>query len=255
MTKRMKQQAPAGPDRGSEPVRLVALSDGLFATVLTLLVLDLRLPGTPAGGSTDPAGFIRSVAPHLFSYLLTFFVAGIYWLAHHRDFDYVAGYDRNLLAYNLLFLLFVGLFPFTTAAVSLGDFKSTQYPFYWAIYSINIVLAGIMLTLTWLYASAHGLLDPQITLAQRRHVMARQLVTPAAFLISIGTQYLFPRALVGPYTLVLIPVLQWLVDRTLASADPRSPVADAAWTERLWRAAPTLIWLLIIAFAVWAYSL
>ena len=138
-----------------EPIRLVSLSDGLFATVLTLLVLDLRIPDALGGQSGDPTAFLRGIGPHLFSYLFTFFVAGIYWLAHHRNFDHVTDYDRSLLGYNLLFLLFVGLFPFSTAAVGLFSFKDTAFPFYWAIYAGNIILAGIMLTVTWLYAVSH----------------------------------------------------------------------------------------------------
>ncbi len=110
----MNDNQERSPDRtvGREPLRGTNLSDGVFATVLTLLVLDLRIPETLGTGNGNVIAIIESVGPHLFSYLLTFFFAGTYWLAHHRDFDFINQYDRHLLAYNLLFLLFVGLFPF-----------------------------------------------------------------------------------------------------------------------------------------------
>ncbi len=142
-----KSEAPNGSGPGG-PARLLALSDGLFATVLTLLVLDLKIPEALSGQGQSPSDFLRSVGPHLFAYLLTFFVAGTYWLAHHRDFDLIVDYDRGLLGYNLLFLLFVGLFPFSTAAISSFSLSATRYAFYWAVYGANIFLAGIMLTLT-----------------------------------------------------------------------------------------------------------
>src|SRR5512140_498479 len=141
--------------RGKEPLRLLALSDGLFATVLTVLVLDLRIPDTLTVNTGNMAEYVKWLGPHLFSYLLTFLVTGTYWLAHHRDFDLIDQYDRGLLAYNLLFLLFIGLFPFSTASVSLPNFRSNSFAFYWAIYASNIILAGIMLTLTWNYAVSH----------------------------------------------------------------------------------------------------
>ncbi|HEX8993245.1 MAG TPA: TMEM175 family protein [Anaerolineales bacterium] len=244
-------QAPNASNR-REPIRLLALSDGLFATVLTLLVLDLRLPEALSGQGLTPGGFLRWIGPHLFAYLLTFFVSGIYWLAHHRNFDLIVSYDRGLLGYNLLFLLFVGLFPFSTAAISSFSMSAAGYSFYWAVYAGNIILAGIMLALTWLYAVSHGQVDAGTARVQSLHIIVRQLTIPAAFLASVLTQYLFPRALLGPLTLMLIPVLRWGVDRYYVRADPDQPLTRAPKGERLWRAGTTLIWVLIILLAAWA---
>ena len=240
--------------REKEPLRLVALSDGLFATVLTLLVLDLRIPDglNIAGG--DMTSFIRWIGPHLFSYLMTFFVAGNYWLAHHRDFERIIRFDRNLLAYNLLFLLFVGLFPFTTASISQVTATRSSFPPYWAMYAANFVLAGVMLSVIWLYARSHGLVDPDTTRQESRYIMVRQIVNPAVFLISIGLEYLFPQAFLGPWTLlVLLPVLI-LVERIFAPIDPDLPTRLAAWPRRLWQAGVTILWLLIFGLSIWVLS-
>jgi TMEM175 potassium channel family protein len=238
-----------------EPLRLVALSDGLFATVLTLLVLDLRIPDAIHADPGGMAVFLKWLGPHLFSYLLTFFVAGNYWLAHHRDFDYITHYDRRLLGYNLLFLLFVGLFPFSTASVSQVGFSNDAYPTYWAIYCANIILAGILLTLTWGYAMSHGQVEPETTREQSRHIIVRQMTTPAVFLISIGAEFLFPQAFLGPYTLMTIPLAQWSVDRFFGQAESMQQPRRKGWTDLLWRAGTSLIWLLLIAFAIWAMTL
>jgi uncharacterized membrane protein len=240
---------------GKEPIRLIALSDGLFATVLTLLVLDLRIPDVLNNNSMTTMAFTKWLGPHLFSYLLTFLVAGTYWLAHHRDFDHVIHFDRSLLAYNLLFLLFIGLLPFSTATISLGGFQGGAYPFYWAIYATNIILAGILLELTWLYAVSHGLVSAEMTRQQRLHMTLRHIVTPAVFLISVIVEYLFPKVFLGPYTLVLIPLAVWGMDRFFVDSGPKRLASSSRWSELLWRAGSILPWLLVIGLAVWAMSL
>ena len=240
--------------RGKEPLRLVALSDGLFATVLTLLALDLKIPDALNAGSGNVTVFLKWVGPHLFSYLLTFLVAGTYWQAHHRDFDLIDQYDRGLLGYNLIFLLFIGLFPFTTATVSLPSYKSNSYAFYWAIYSTNIILAGIMLTVTWIYAVSHHLVSPETTQRQSQYIIVRQLVTPAVFLISIFMSALFPQYILGPYTLLIIPLGQWFVERHFTGAGPKSRAGHPDWSELMWRAGRILPWVLVIGLAVWAMA-
>jgi uncharacterized membrane protein len=229
------------------PSRLIALSDGLFATVLTLLVLDLR----PTGVQGVHA-FLKELGPHLFSYLLTFLVAGTYWLTHHRDFDFVVRHDRTLLGYNLLFLLFIGLLPFSTAAIGQWSLNSDEYPFYWALYAANIILAGCMLTLAWVYAVRSGLVNKKAR-ARSRNIIARQLLIPAIFLVSIAAEYAFPSAFLGPYMLLSIPIGLWVVDRVFRAGGGRERSRKPDWTSMLWRAGTILPWLVIIALA-WTFT-
>ncbi len=229
--------------------RLVSLSDGLFATVLTVLVLDLRLPEAVSNQGGGVIAFVRWTGPHLFSYLLTFFVAGVYWMAHHRNFSHITGADRSLLGYNLLFLLFIGLLPVTTAAVGVsGGPLGGAYPFYWAIYCANLCVAGLLLTLSWLYALGHGFVDSSVTRMQSQRIVARQLVIPGVFLLSAILEFLFPRYFLGPFSLVLVPAAQRFVDRAYAGAEADHP----SWADRLWRVGSIAIWIAIIGLAVWA---
>jgi TMEM175 potassium channel family protein len=238
-----------------EAVRLLALSDGLFATVLTLLVLDLRAPETLNAGGGNVSSFLKWLGPHLFSYLLTFVVAGTYWLAHHRNFEHMDHVDRGLLGYNLLFLLFIGLLPFTTATVSVGSSGSVEFAFHWSMYAANLLLAGVMLSLIWAYALSHQLVKPETAAQERRYITVRQLATPAVFLLSIVTEWLFPRFFPGPYTLLLIPVALWGVDRRFGEGNSRGRPMPMRGSELLWRAGTILPWLLLIGLAVWATTL
>ena len=249
----MKQKT--RPDPEKETGRLIGLSDGLFATVLTLLVLDLRIPDLLSSGDGNPNIFLKWIGPHLFSYLLTFLVTGTYWLAHHRDFDLIVHSDRSLLNYNLLFLLFIGLLPFSTAAISLVSLRGTTYAFYWTLYALNIILAGVMLTLTWIYAVSHGFLVPNFKAEQSRYITMRQLITPAIFLISICAEYIFPRAVLGPIALVLIPIAYGMLDRSVTHTEPEYKNDKANRTAIFWRIGSILPWIVTIGLAVWAMSL
>lgn len=252
----MPDKREAKPDRNKakEPARLLALSDGLFATVLTLLVLDLRLPDAVSGSNGNMETFVKWLGPHLFSYVLTFLVAGTYWFAHHRDFDHIIGYDGQLLRYNLLFLFFIGLLPFSTAAVSIASFTTVSFPFYWAIYGANIISAGVMLTLTWLYAVNHGLLRPEVTQAEIRHITLLQMATPAVFLLSIAMEYLIPQTSVGPFTLLALPVLLSLVNQPFRRPETAPQDKPARWTRLLWRAGVLIPWALLMGLAIWAMA-
>lgn len=248
------RERPSGSSQGQQPLRLIALSDGLFATVLTLLVLDLKIPDAlnAAGGNVE--AFVKGFGPHLLSYLLTFLVAGIYWMAHHRDFDQVIGYNRGLLSYNLAFLLFIGLFPFSTAALNAAGSGAGIFQFFWAIYAANVALAGIMLTLTWNYAVSHGLATPETMPEQRRRSTVQRLVIPAVFLVSIFVQSLSSQAPLGPLTLWIIPLVLWWVNRPIAPHGPESRAGRPDWGELMWRAGWILPWLLMFGLAIWAIA-
>ncbi len=122
------------------------------------------------------------------------------------------------------------------------------YPFYWALYCANLFLAGLLLTLSWLYALGHGFVGSSVTRMQSQRIVARQLVTPAVFLLSAILEFLFPRYFLGPFSLLLVPVVQRFVERAYAGAEADHP----GWTDRLWRAGSIVIWLVIIGLAVWA---
>ena len=126
------------PMLGNDLTRLLALSDGFFATVMTILVLDLKLPDlSQLGSQGGTRRVLDELAIRLFSYVLTFVVAGVYWMSHHSDFGYIERYNRRLLWYNLMFLLFVGLLPFSTAGLG-NDLTA----FSWSIYALNIMAIG-----------------------------------------------------------------------------------------------------------------
>ena len=234
-----------------DPGRLLALSDGLFATVLTILVLDLKLPDISQLVSTgDVQRVINEFGVHLFSYVLTFVVAGVAWMAHHGDFNHIIRYNRRLLWYNLMFLLFVGLLPFTTASISNNHLSAAS----WSIYAMNNVALGVMLSLTWGYAYAHRLTDPALPRRVARYQGLRHLITPGIFLISIGLVILAPQAYLAPYSLLLIPVIQVFLDRRVLGKDTEPAFDESRGAAWFWRLAAFIPVIILIAVAVAAFN-
>ena len=78
--------------------RLEAFSDGVFAIVITLLILDVRLPP----GVHVSIGALWQLLPRLATFVLSFVVVGVYWVAHHNMMHFIERVDRSLLWLNLL---------------------------------------------------------------------------------------------------------------------------------------------------------
>lgn len=120
-----------------EKSRLEAFSDGVFAIVVTLLVLDIRLPEGTVAQNLDE--HLVHVLPALGTYALSFTIVGMYWVAHHMAARMFKAIDARILWLNILMLLFVGLIPFTTGLLSRYAHDSWAV----ALYGINIMLINI----------------------------------------------------------------------------------------------------------------
>jgi uncharacterized membrane protein len=118
--------------------RLEALSDGVFAVAITLLVLDIRLPADVAYDHLAAA--LVSLAPRILSYLLSFFVVGVYWAYHHFALARLQRIDGTILFLNLLVLLLVTFMPFPT--ILLGEYPFTAIPL--VIYGATLVASNFI---------------------------------------------------------------------------------------------------------------
>src|SRR5918997_3460373 len=130
--------------------RIVNFSDGVFAIVITFLVLDIRVPEIPADlVSQELPSRITALGPKFFSYVISFLVIAIYWQAHHRVFRPIRSYDSTLLWLNFLFLMAISFLPFPTSL--LGEHGEQQLPV--VIYAVNVSVASLLLTSISWYAT------------------------------------------------------------------------------------------------------
>jgi hypothetical protein len=97
-------------ERLHDPARVLALSDGVFAIIITLLVLEVHVPELSQGQSLNQA--LAEIRPSLTAFVISFILAGMYWVAHRDLFALIRRTDRGLVWLNILYLLPLCLLPF-----------------------------------------------------------------------------------------------------------------------------------------------
>jgi uncharacterized membrane protein len=166
--------------------RVIMFSDGVFAIAITLLALDLRLPPLAERSSAALLQALAANAPRFLSFVVSFGVTGIFWLAHQRMFSLIARFDRGLALVNLLFLMSIAVMPFSMMLIGeYGELKAAT-----AFYSGSLVFTSVTSNLLWMYAArGRRLLDPQVSRADVRVTTARGVVTLVMFVVSFGVAF------------------------------------------------------------------
>ena len=179
---------PGLPGKG----RIEALTDGIFAVAMTLLVLDLKLP--EALGTVDDAGLraaLLALLPKLESYVISFLVLCIFWLGHHRLMHQVRGVDPVFLWRNLLFILCITFVPFSTALM--GQYRSLDdAPL---VYGVNLGFVLATQFLMWRHALfhltdlAHGEAASRWQGVRTRYLIAFSIVGAAVLLAAFDWRF------------------------------------------------------------------
>ncbi|MBE9140674.1 DUF1211 domain-containing protein [Nodosilinea sp. LEGE 07088] len=137
-----------------------AFSDGVFAIVITLLVLEIHVPEISSElAQTELPHQLMALLPKVISYITSFLMIGIYWVAHHNLFRLLQRCDRALLWLNLIFLMCLAFIPFPTALI--GEYAQSTLAV--ALYGGVLLVSAIAFNLMWWYVSHHyRLLDRSI---------------------------------------------------------------------------------------------
>ena len=173
--------------------RIGALSDGLFAIAMTLIVLEIRVPELPHG-STDSQllAALGDLGPRFVTYGLSFLTLGIFWNGQQTQLSYLDRGNRDLAWLELLFLAIIALFPFTTSLLAENIDLRLALGLYW----LTIFLSGSALYAIWTYAERAGIIregvGPEIGAAIRRRIAIAQLLYAAGFLISLLPSGTYP---------------------------------------------------------------
>ena len=160
--------------------RMEALTDGIFAIAMTLLVLELKVPDLPkSAGTSELLHKIGEDTPAFFSFLVSFLYCGLLWVMHHLAMHFVRHLQVALVWLNLLFLMAVAVMPFSCGL--LGHFlrnRAVQ-----EIYFGNTLAAASLLALLWLVAKHRKLInedDPHASRLMGQRVMFLPLALGAA---------------------------------------------------------------------------
>jgi len=164
--------------------RVVFFSDAVFAIAITLLALEIRLPEVELDALPQA---ILALLPEIAVYALSFLIVGLFWVGHHRNFQYIARYDYSLIWLNLLFLLCIAFLP--VASSILGHYY--HHPFAVLFYCGVLCITSLMSVLLWWYASHnHRLIEADVEPHVIRYVFYRSVATIAVALLAAGTAFI-----------------------------------------------------------------
>ncbi len=146
--------------------RLEAFSDGVIAVIITIMVLELKVP------HENGARGLRAVLPTLLVYLLSFAFTGIYWVNHHHLLHRTEETDGRILYSNLLFLFCLSLLPFTTTWV----LEKHVDAFSAGLYTVCLILTGFSFLLLRMAVDRTlqnvGRYAEQDRATQRKHILS-----------------------------------------------------------------------------------
>jgi uncharacterized membrane protein len=176
--------------------RLEAFSDGVIAIIITIMVLELKVPGRPELAALGP------LIPVFLSYVLSFAFVGIYWNNHHHLMHAVQKVNGNILWANLYLLFWLSMVPFVTSWMGENHFAATPV----ALYGVVVLMNGIAFTILTRVLVAHHGKDSALARALGSDFKGKaSLVLYAA---AIPLAFVDPRIALALYVLV---AMMWFV--------------------------------------------
>jgi uncharacterized membrane protein len=183
------------------PSRLEAFSDGVIAVIITIMVLEFKVP------ARNGFAGLATIAPTLAVYLLSFTFTGIYWINHHHLIDRLKHVDHLILWTNLGLLFFLSLLPFFTNYMVVKGVDS----FSTAVYAGLMLVTGLSFTALQRAVSRHirrtDTADPlelELQAAEER----KGWISLAMYAIAIGLAYVRPALSLLDAALVTV---MWIV--------------------------------------------
>lgn len=192
----------------TEAGRIEAFSDGVIAIVITLLVLEVKLPETHLHDDAAIWVALAERLPIIGAWILSFVFVLVFWVAHHGLFKQIREADRGLLWLNGLFLLAVSFVPFPTGLF--GEYPGSEPSTF--LLSLAMFLTASSFSLMRWYASFPGrLLRDETPEAARRAAMRRSLTAPVLYALSMAAAFVAPA--LATAVLIAVPVLFFLPQR------------------------------------------
>ncbi len=187
--------------------RLEAFSDGVFAIIITIMVLELKVPHGSSLATLAP------VLPVFLSYVLSFVFVGIYWNNHHHLMQIARKVSGRILWANLHLLFWLSLVPFITGWM--GENHTAPLPV--ALYGVIMWMSGLAFTILARALAKHHGKDSALAIALGKD--RKGLASLALYTTGIVVSFVWPLAAIVVYILVAI---MWLIP------DPRMEHAPTA---------------------------
>lgn len=211
--------------------RMILFSDAVFAIVITLMAIEIHLPELAEHQQYTVSTFLTAlthILPTIFAYAISFFFIGLMWYKHLKMFSLLKDYNKGLIIRNLIFLFFVGLFPFGSSLIVLQ--QEILLPA--IIYSVIIFLCMIAQLILHDYIINRGkdliikvnIADQREELKKRIQVLVVMIVVAA---LAYGTYLIIPKEENKIYAALWAFVFATIVNRINKKKDKKAPVAAA----------------------------
>lgn len=193
--------------------RIEAFSDGVFAVIVTLLVLELKVPSLSDHASVHQlAEALKETAPKFVSWLISFIIVCKFWLNHHHVLGLAKHATYGLVWLNSLFLLMQSATPFPTALM--GEYPNNP---------LALTLFGVVMALnTLMFMALHAyvlrnLIKPELAPQQFPNIIARSWIGVVSYLIGAAAGWLHPYLAFAMY---MVTPLFFIVPPTRTEAGP-----------------------------------
>ena len=164
--------------QGRSVERLAALSDGIFAVAMTLLVLDLHIPtAAQVHGDGELLAALCALGPQWLAYLMSFLTLGIFWAGQQTQLNHIGEGTRDLTWIHLAFLFAVTLLPLSTRLLAEFITYRSALLLYW----LNILALGAVLYWSWTHATHAGLIKDDTPDEVRASICRRILIAQSLY--------------------------------------------------------------------------
>lgn len=196
--------------------RMILFSDAVFAIVITLMAIEIHLPELANGKYTNQT-FLKALGhiyPTIFAYALSFFFIGIMWYKHLQMFSLLKDYNKGLIIRNLVFLFFIGLFPFA-ASLIVGKHEILLPSF---IYFLVIILCLTTQLVLHRFILNSGALIIKADLEEQKIDLKKRLYSLIAMLSAATLAFITYTIIPNPedktkaifWIFVFIPIMLWI---------------------------------------------
>jgi len=167
--------------------RIETLTDGVFAIVMTILVLEITVPQiSHSEAAIELPKQLFELWPVIQSYGTSFIILGFFWIAHDYQFHYVKRANRTFLWITIFYLMFIAFVPFSTSLI--GEYGDQQISV--IIYAVNISIIGFWEYIRWKYATKdHQLVDSDLNPTFITKMSRRFLLGPTIYLIAVAISF------------------------------------------------------------------
>lgn len=173
-------------EAGPSTTRIEAFSDGVLAIVITLMVLEIKIPAMAEHiGNREAWQSLHSLWPKLLSYALSFVMIAIFWVNHHQLFHSIKHATRSLLWLNNAWLFFICLLPFPTAF--LGEHPTL--PLASSIFGTELFLCALFFFLIRRHAFQTNLFTSEVSVSIAQSLLRKSMLAPAFYLFAAAVSW------------------------------------------------------------------